>query len=166
MTARPILIWPDPRLSEICAPAVFTAKTADLVRDLFDSMYAAAGRGLAAPQIGLLQRIFVMDAGWKDGAPTPRICINPKIMVTSDDTAKHPEGCLSLPGVTADVVRPALITLLSYDLDGQPRQWALQGFEAICAQHELDHLDGILTFDRLSAVARVALKTRYNEMSG
>lgn len=75
MIVRPLLIWPDPQLSENCAPAEFNAKTADLMRNMFASMYTAAGRGFAAPQIGVLQRIFVMDDGWKDDATAPNICI-------------------------------------------------------------------------------------------
>ena len=109
---------------------------------------------------------FFLDAGWKDGATTPHICIKLEILVTADDTVMHLDKCLSLLRLIADVERPALLMLLGYDLNGQPRQWALRGFEAICAQHELDHLDCIITFDRLSATTGSTLETRYNEMSG
>ena len=170
MSVLPILKWPDPRLSQRCAPVRFlggtmvekTLETMALITDLFDTMYVASGRGLAASQVGVLQRIFVMDCGWKDGGPTPKICINPEILEASEVTSTRPEGCLSLPGVTADVIRPALIRLRSVDFQGCTQDWELTGFEATCAQHELDHLDGVIIFDRVDQITRVALEARYS----
>ena len=178
MSVLPILTWPDPRLSQRCAPVRSLGKpmvetppeppigtppeTTALITNLFDTMYAASGRGLAAPQVGVLQRIFVMDCGWKDDDPTPKICINPEILQASEVTSTRLEGCLSLPGVTADVIRPAQITLRSVDLQGRTQDWDLTGFEATCAQHELDHLDGVITFDRVDQATRAALEARYS----
>ncbi|MBC7740191.1 MAG: peptide deformylase, partial [Candidatus Saccharibacteria bacterium] len=93
MTVLPILHWPDPRLSVLATPAPVDDSTLTLARDMLDTMYAAEGRGLAAPQIGTLLRIFVMDGTWKSGVPTPEIFLNPEIIWRSDSTAPGPEGC-------------------------------------------------------------------------
>lgn len=131
-----------------------------LIRAMFDTMYAAPGRGLAAPQVGVLKRLFVMDCGWKDGEMTPLACINPEI-IHSEGMAPGSEGCLSIPGVLAEVMRPERIVLRYLDQDGAAQEVPLDGFEARCAQHELDHLDGIVTFDRLSPEAREVVEQAY-----
>jgi len=157
-----VLIWPDPHLSQVCAPVgPVTAAVRDLAQKMLDAMYAAEGRGLAGPQIGVMQRIFVMDAGWKEGHPTPRVFLDPVIVAASDATDTGIEGCLSIPGITAEVTRPAEITLSWTDLDGIAHLERLTGFDARCAQHEIDHLDGIVTFDRISAIERAALLAAY-----
>jgi peptide deformylase len=161
MTAPlPILRWPDARLSTVCAPVAAGEDMADLVRAMFVTMYDAPGRGLAAPQVGVLKRLFVMDCGWKDGDMTPMVCINPEI-IRADGMAPGAEGCLSIPGVLAEVMRPERITLRFCDLDGAVHEVDLDGFAARCAQHELDHLDGIVTFDRLSPEARQVVEQAY-----
>ncbi len=154
MTVLPILRWPDPRLSTPCAPAPLTDAVRHLAADMLETMYAAPGRGLAAPQVGHLIRLFVMDVTWKDGAPSPRICLNPEILWRSDTTATGAEGCLSIPGITTDIARATDIRLRWTDLDGLTQEENLSGFAAICAQHEYDHLDGLVTFDRLPFAAR------------
>jgi peptide deformylase len=162
MTAPlPILRWPDPRLATVCAPVTGDDDLTDLVRAMFETMYNAPGRGLAAPQVGVLKRLFVMDCGWKDGNMTPMVCINPEI-IWSEGMAVGSEGCLSIPGVLAEVMRPERITLRYHDLDGAEHEVTLDGFEARCAQHELDHLDGIVTFDRLSPEARQVVEQAYS----
>lgn len=162
MSVLPILRWPDPRLSEVCAPVGdVTADIEALVRDLFETMYDAPGRGLAAPQVGILSRVFVMDVGWKEGEMTPRACIDPEIVSVSDETATNDEACLSIPGVGASVTRPARITLRYTALDGSRQEVDLDGFDAVCAQHEFDHLDGRVIFDRLSPEERSELLVRY-----
>lgn len=161
MAVLPVLRWPDPRLATPCAPAVPDAATRALVADMFDTMYAAQGRGLAAPQVGVLTCVFVMDATWKQGSRAPRVFLNPEILHRSSRSVTGPEGCLSIPGVSADVIRAAEITLRWTDLDGGSLQETLTGFDAICAQHEIDHLDGIVTFDRLSPDLRAALQAAY-----
>ncbi len=164
MSLLPILRWPDPRLSQRCAEVGSVADVAELVSDLFETMYDAPGRGLAAPQVGAMVRVFVMDAGWKDGEMTPRACINPEITWASDERVTGPEGCLSVPGVTAEVVRHARIRLAYTDLTGEVQEVELSGAEAIVAQHEYDHLDGLVHFDRLEAEARSALVADYEAL--
>lgn len=164
MTVLTILRWPDPRLSRVCDPVEDVAAVRSLVADMFETMYDAPGRGLAAPQIGVLQRLFVMDVGWKTGARTPVVCINPRITATSGEVAVGGEGCLSIPGVVAEVARPESVTLEFLDLDSALQSQALSGPAARCAQHELDHLDGLVTFDRLEPQARDALMAEYGAL--
>ncbi|MFE3836834.1 peptide deformylase [Pseudogemmobacter sonorensis] len=150
----PILRWPDPRLSTPCAEAVLSEDLRRLAADLLETMYDAPGRGLAAPQTGHLLRLFVMDTGWKEGAPAPVVMVNPQILWASDRRVPGPEGCLSLPGPTTMIERAAEVRVRWLDLEGVVQERVLTGMEAICAQHEYDHLDGILTLDRLSPDAR------------
>ncbi|SMX40532.1 peptide deformylase [Maliponia aquimaris] len=166
MSTLPILKWPDPRLAQPCAPVQDPGTLDQLVTDMFETMYAAPGRGLAAPQVGVMTRLFVMDAGWKTGEMTPLVCINPAIRSASEDLATGEEGCLSVPGVTAQVARARQITLGFTDLSGQPQELALSGAAAIIAQHELDHLDGVMHFDRLEEAARAALLAEYDRARG
>ena len=156
-------IRPDARLSQACAPV--EGDRATLIRDMFDTMYDAPGRGLAAPQVGVLERLFVMDAGWKTGEKTPRVCINPRIVEPSDSVATGEEGCLSVPGVTAHVARPVQVVLEYTDETGAACRVTLTGAEAVIAQHETDHLDGIMHFDRLDADARAALLAEYEALT-
>ncbi len=154
MAVLPVLQWPDPRLRMPCGPAAADDATRGLARDMLDTMYAASGRGLAAPQVGVLTRVFVMDATWKTAAHTPEIFLNPEIIWRSGTVATGPEGCLSIAHVLAEVSRATEIILRWLTLDGAIAAAKLTGFRAICAQHEMDHLDGILTLDRLSPEAR------------
>jgi peptide deformylase len=150
----PILRWPDPVLSTPCAPAVLSEDLRALAADMLETMYAAPGRGLAAPQVGRLLRMFVMDAGWKEGRPAPVVLVNPVVLWASDRQVLGPEGCLSIPGPTTQVARAEAVRMRWTALDGAVQEETLIGFAAICAQHEFDHLDGILTLDRLSPEAR------------
>ena len=154
MTVLPIVKWPDPTLTTQCLPASVDDFTLTLARDMLDTMYAAQGRGLAAPQIGRLTRLFVMDATWKTDTAAPEIFINPEIIWRSPETEVGPEGCLSIPGTVALVARATSIILRWTTPDGAIAAQKLTGFRAICAQHEIDHLDGILTLDHLSPEAR------------
>ena len=150
----PILRWPDPRLSQPCAPAMLDASLRALAADMLETMYAAPGRGLAAPQVGRLVRMFVMDVTWKDGTPSPQVFVNPEIVALSGAQVTGPEGCLSIPGPVTQVARAETVQLRWTDLEGDVHEATLTGFAAICAQHEYDHLDGILTLDRLGPEAR------------
>ncbi|WP_299722888.1 peptide deformylase [uncultured Tateyamaria sp.] len=162
MTLHPILTWPDARLGVISTPLeTITDDVRVLAADMLETMYAAPGRGLSAPQIGQLLRMFVMDATWKDGTPSPTICINPEIISRSDDVSTGIEGCLSIPGVEAEVRRPASVRMVWTDLAGHVHEEDMTGFSARCAQHELDHLDGIMTLDRVDDDQRAALLARY-----
>lgn len=167
MSVLPIVMWPDPRLSRVCAEVgEIDAAVVQLVEDMFETMYDARGRGLAAPQVGVMQRIFVMDAGWKEGAGTPLACINPVIRILAGEGSSNEEACLSIPGVAAVVERPAQIELEFTDVAGLRTARILQGFEAICAQHEMDHLEGRVIFDHLDAEARAALEAQYRAQDG
>ncbi|EPX87031.1 peptide deformylase [Salipiger mucosus] len=161
MAQREIRLWPDACLKEPCAPVVDVAEVEALVGDLFETMYAAPGRGLAAPQVGVLARVFVMDAGWKDGDMAPLALINPRILSVSDARMTGDEGCLSIPGVTAQVTRAAEVTMAFTDLTGAACERRFEGAEAVVAQHEYDHLDGLVHFDRLSPEVAQDLLARY-----
>jgi peptide deformylase len=121
---------------------------------MLETMYAARGRGLAAPQVGRQERVFVMDVTWKEGSRAPQVLVNPKILALAGARVAGPEACLSIPGPVTLVERAETVHLSWTDLDGGRNEAVLSGFAAICAQHECDHLDGILTLDRLSPDAR------------
>ncbi len=161
MSVLPILTWPDPRLSRRCAPAVPGEAAANLARDMLETMYDAPGRGLAAPQVGHLVRLFVMDAGWKEGPRDPTVFLNPEITWRSDARVTGTEGCLSIPGITAEVERAEEIGVRWQDLGGVVHERRFDGFAAICIQHETDHLDGLVTFDRVGVDRRIALEAAY-----
>ena len=149
MALRPIVQVPDPVLRGVAAPVErFDEGLRDLARDMLETMYAAPGRGLAAPQVGLGLRLFVMDVGWKEGAPDPQVFVNPEVLGVSDETATREEGCLSIPGRVSRVTRPAEVALRWLDLDGAVQEDTFGGFAATCVQHEIDHLDGVLCIDR------------------
>lgn len=164
MSVLPILQWPDPRLNTRCDP-VGAGDISALIADMFETMYAAPGRGLAGPQVGAMLRVFVMDVGWKDGEKTPMACIDPEIIWRSEETATGPEGCLSMPGVLAQVTRPAEIRLAYTDQAGVLREDHLTGFAAICAQHEFDHLNGTMHFAHLPETERDRLLADYGALS-
>ena len=159
---RPIVLWPDPVLSRMCDPVgEITDDIRILAADMLDTMYDAPGRGLAAPQVGIPLRLFVMDGTRKDSDRSPKVLINPEIVTISKQTTTGPEGCLSIPGVTAPVERATSVTLRYTDLKATTRTETMTGFEAICAQHEYDHLNGIVTFDRLDPELRVLIEAEY-----
>src|SRR3546814_10158330 len=117
-------------------------------------MYAAPGVGLAAPQIGVTRRIIVVDVAGKDEKPQPIALVNPEVVWRSDETLVYEEGCLSLPELYADVERPAAVKVRYLDRDGASREVEGEGLLAVCLQHEIDHLDGVLFIDRISALKR------------
>jgi len=135
-----------------------------LVRDMFDTMYAANGQGLAAPQVGVSRRIIVLDVPQSD-APAYAL-INPRVVEQSNETARAEEGCLSIPGVSDMVERPAKVVVEALDADGAPVRIEADGELARCLQHEIDHLDGILYIDRLSPLKRKMLLARYRKQAG
>ncbi len=156
MSILPILVYGDPRLRQVAEPvAEVTQAVRDLAADMCETMYDAPGRGLAAPQVGQLVRMFVMDCHWKDSAEhAPGVMINPEIIEQSSETRDYDEGCLSIPGLLVPLTRPAEVAMRWTDLDGAPQSRRFDGFEAVCVQHEYDHLDGVLTLDRLSVEDR------------
>ncbi|MEO7221892.1 MAG: peptide deformylase [Devosia sp.] len=155
MAKREILVLPDARLRAIAEPiAKVDAEIRKLAKDMLDTMYDAPGIGLAAPQIGEMKRIVVMDLA-KDGEkPDPIVMINPEILKYSEETITTEEGCLSIPEIYYDVERPAEITVKYTDLDGKDVEREAKERLAICIQHELDHLDGVLYIDYLSRLKR------------
>ncbi|WP_147126330.1 peptide deformylase [Shimia ponticola] len=152
MALREIVLHPDPRLAERCAPVTeFGPDLATLVEDMFETMYDAPGRGLAAPQVGVLSRVFVMDATWKDGPGEPIALINPRITWASQDMAVLEEGCLSIPDTPRHVARPDKVRVVWQDLSGDWHEAGFDGFAAAVVQHESDHLDGRLILDHPEA---------------
>ena len=155
MSILPIVLFPDPMLRRPCTPVTaIDATLRQLAADMLETMYAAPGRGLAGPQVAMPLRLFVMDVTWKEGTPSPRVCINPVILEASEAMAENTEGCLSIPGIPAQVSRPDWIVLRYTDLEGQERTERLTGFEAVAAQHELDHLNGRLCIDLMDEDSR------------
>jgi peptide deformylase len=147
----PILLYGDPRLRTVAEEVEVTAAVRTLAADMIETMYAAPGRGLAAPQVGESLRLFVMDCQWKDGVDRdPVVVVNPRILAQSTRVAPYTEGCLSIPGVPVEIERPAEVTLRWSDLDGTLHERVFAGFAAVCVQHEYDHLDGKLITDRMS----------------
>lgn len=134
-----------------------------LIGDMFDTLYASYGRGLAAVQIGEMRRVFIMDATWKDGAKTPMVFVNPEVMETSAEEMCNDEACLSIPGPSTAITRPREVKLRWQDETGQDREQWFTGFEAVCVQHEFDHLNGIVTLDHLSGDARAQALQSYQE---
>ncbi|KUP94122.1 peptide deformylase [Tritonibacter horizontis] len=162
MSLRPIVTWPDARLSTVCTAVDPAEDLSDLIADMLETMYDAPGRGLAAPQVGVLKRLFVMDVAWKDGPAAPVVMINPDILWHSDDLVAAQEGCLSIPGVSTEVYRPTEVRLRWQDAGGAWHEDQFDGFAARCIQHEYDHLEGRVTFDHLAPEARQAAEDRYH----
>ena len=163
MSVRTVLTYPDAALSTVCPPVeAVSADIEALADDMLETMYDAPGRGLAAPQIGVALRLFVMDVTWKEGTYAPIIFINPRIVGSSDTIVTQPEGCLSIPGVSVEVKRPDAVHVQWTDLNGQPREQTFEGFAAACVQHEIDHLDGVLTLDRVDAETRARVIQDYS----
>ncbi|GLQ35059.1 peptide deformylase [Amylibacter marinus] len=155
MSILPIILHPDPRLKKTCDPVETVSKELRQLADsMLETMYDAPGVGLAAPQIGTLNRLFVMDCGDKEVRDEPTVLINPEITWVSEELNTHNEGCLSLPDLFEDIERPKEVRIKFLDIDGTPREEQYDGLWATCAQHELDHLNGVLFIDHLSRIKR------------
>ena len=153
---RPILIHPDPRLKK-AAPEVadLTDDLRGLADDMLETMYAAPGIGLAAPQVGVDARLIVLDCVKEEGAaPRPIAMFNPEVIAASDERSVYEEGCLSIPDIYADVERPSEVTVRWIDPTGAERQEDFAGLWATCVQHEIDHIDGTLFIDYLKPLKR------------
>ena len=165
MAKRSILIHPDPRLKKVAAPVgAVTPEVQQLARDMLDTMYDAPGIGLAAPQIGVSQRVIVMDCSTKDEAPQPEVLIDPEICWRSEETNVHEEGCLSIPEQFAEIERPAEVELRWTALDGTAQQGHFEGLRATYVQHEIDHLDGKLVIDHLGALRRQMITRKMTKL--
>lgn len=159
---RPVLQYPDPRLFKISEPvAEIDDSVRELAQDMLDTLTTVGGVGIAAPQIGVLRRVVIVDVSLmephEEGKEIPqdfRVVVNPVITVL--DPAKHVEneGCLSVPGFRAKVVRPKRVAMDGTDLDGNPVRFEGEGYFGACLQHETDHLDGKTFVDRISYLKR------------
>jgi peptide deformylase len=158
---RTILTYPDPELKKKSPPVtVINEKTHYLVKDMADTMYDAPGIGLAATQIGVHQRVIVIDVAGKDDPPALIVAINPVIVHAEGETFEE-EGCLSVPKYAANVSRHANIVVKGLNLDGDEMTWKADGLLAIAFQHEIDHLDGILFIDHISQLKKDIFRRKY-----
>jgi peptide deformylase len=152
-----ILQFPDARLREKSVPIAqdeVDAELRELVRNLAETMYEEPGIGLAAPQVGVSKRLIVMDLDWTEGERNLRVLVNPEIVHSEGKDLSKDEACLSVPDFSADVERAARVIVKARSLDWEPLEFDCTGLEAICFQHEIDHLDGILYIDRISRLKR------------
>lgn len=166
MSVRNILIHPDPRLKKPCEPVTeITDELRSIAADMLETMYDAPGVGLAAPQVGIMQRLFVMDC-IKDPEATPRpmVLLNPEIVWASEEQRAYEEGCLSIPDQYAEVERPAEVKVRWLGLDGAQHEEQFSGLWATCAQHEMDHLDGKLFIDYLSPLKRQLITRKMEKL--
>lgn len=166
MALKDILIHPDPRLKTVADPvAEIDSGVKKLADDMLETMYAAPGIGLAAPQVGVLQRLLVMDCVKEEGAPPrPMVLINPTITWASQEQATYEEGCLSIPDQYADVERPAEVEVAWIDLDGTAQSERFDGLWATCVQHEIDHLNGKLFIDYLKPLKRQMITRKMQKL--
>ena len=155
MSTRPLVILPAPQLRLTSAPI---ARVDDGVRklagDMLETMYAAPGIGLAAVQVGEMNRLITIDVSRDEDAKEPRVFINPEILWKSDELSVYEEGCLSIPDYYEEVERPAKIRVRYTNLAGEPEELEADGLLATCLQHEIDHLDGVLFIDHISKLKR------------
>lgn len=159
MTILTVLRFPDPRLrTKAQAVAEINSTTTTIIDDMLATMYEEKGVGLAATQVGIHQRIFVMDTS-EDGNQ-PLVFINPEIIAKSEETSINEEGCLSVPTTYAKVDRHDACTVKALDRDGKEFTFNATGLQSICAQHEIDHLNGVLFVDYLSALKRQRIQTK------
>jgi peptide deformylase len=180
MSLRPILILPDPRLRKVAAPVnEITDAHKKLIADMFETMYDAPGIGLAATQIGVMERIVVVDCAKRaaeeaaegeaeeeaaaDEEPDPIALINPEIIWTSDEMRFHEEGCLSIPEYYEEVERPDRIRIRYTTPEGETVEREAGGVLATCMQHEVDHLDGKLFIDYLSRLKRDRVTKKFEK---
>jgi len=155
MAIRPILTVPDPVLKQVSKRVdAVTGETRALMDDMLETMYAAPGIGLAAIQVGVPQRVIVMDLSKDEEPKAPRFFVNPEILETVEETQTYEEGCLSVPDFFDEVERPLKVKLRYLNYEGkQVEEWA-EGMYAVCIQHEMDHLQGTLFIDHLSRLKR------------
>tara|TARA_B100000035_G_scaffold233910_1_gene202185 strand:+ start:330 stop:854 length:525 start_codon:yes stop_codon:yes gene_type:complete len=155
MSIKDIITVPNEILKKISEPIEkIGTNEKKLVKDLFDTMYASKGIGLAAVQVGILKRILVIDVSNKDEQKKPISLINPTIRRLSDDTSVYEEGCLSIPETFIEIERPKLCEIEYIDLDGNKKELKCDGLMSTCVQHEINHLDGKLIIDHLSKLKK------------
>ncbi len=159
MAILEILEFPDPRLRKRAEPVeTVDATTMRLVDDMFETMYAAPGIGLAATQVDVHRRIIVIDLSEEKNQPL--VLINPEVEVLDPQAETYDEGCLSVPGFYETVIRPRAIRVTAQDRNGEQQEFEAEGLLAVCVQHEIDHLDGKLFVDYLSTVKRQRIRNK------
>jgi peptide deformylase len=162
MTIRPILVIPDDKLRQKTEPVgKIDSELQTLIEDMFETMYAAPGIGLAAPQVGVMKRVCVVDVSKRDDEQVPMALINPEVVWRSEDLSLYEEGCLSIPDYYEEVERPAKVRVKYTDREGKPQEIEAEGVLATCIQHEIDHLDGVLFIDHISKLKRDMVWKRY-----
>jgi peptide deformylase len=166
MAILPIITLPDPLLRKPSAPVEHVDETLrKLAADMLETMYDAPGVGLAAVQVGVALRLFVLDTA-KDGeTPRPLVLINPEIVTLGSELRQREEGCLSLPDVRVDIERPASLTVRYLDLEGKTHELVAKGLLATAIQHEIDHLNGKLIIDFLSRLKRDIIVRRFKKQA-
>ena len=164
MATRDIVILPDPRLRQISdAVTAFDGRLRALVEDMFETMYAAPGIGLAAIQIGVPLRVVTMDLARKDDPPAPQVFINPQVVWSSEEKGIYEEGCLSIPDYYEEVERPAAVKVKYLDIEGKDHEIEADGLLATCLQHEIDHINGVLFIDYLSKLKRDMVMKKFKK---
>ena len=166
MSNLPILIHPDPRLKKVTAPvSEFDTGLQRLADDMLETMYHAPGIGLAAPQIGVMHQLLVMDCVKEgEGPARPMVMVNPTIIAASEEESTYEEGCLSIPEQYADVTRPAEVTVRWQDVTGAQQEERFDGLWATCVQHEIDHLNGKLFIDYLKPLKRQMITRKMQKL--
>ncbi len=161
---REIIIWPDPILKQVASPVgAVDGPTRHLLDDMAETMYAADGVWLAAPQIGVLKRVIVIDTSPRQEGQSLLHLVDPRI-VRTEGTTVYSEGCLSIPGEAEDVERAAKVWVQALGRDGQPFELECEGLLAIAVQHECDHLEGTLFVDHLSSLKRELIRRRMKKL--
>ena len=164
MAILPIITIPDPLLRKKAAPIErVDAALLKLAENMLATMYDAPGIGLAAPQVGILRRLIVMDPSRDEEAKQPLIMVNPVILARGSEMRTHEEGCLSIPDVTAEIERPAMTRVGFIDTEGKSREQTLEGIWSTLVQHEIDHLNGVLFIDYLSRLKRDMIVKKFTK---
>ncbi len=166
MTVRPIILHPDPRLKRLAEPVrLITPELVALAADMLQTMYAAPGIGLAAPQVGVGMRLIVMDCEkGHETVPRPLVLFNPVVTWASEERTVYEEGCLSIPDQYGDVERPAEVRVRWLGPDGRDAEEVFSGLWSTCVQHEIDHLDGRLFIDYLKPLRRQMITRRMEKL--
>lgn len=165
MAILEILEYPSPELKKVSQPVdEIDKEIKNLISDMFETMYNAPGIGLAAPQVGILKRVIIVDIEYKQGEGNPIALINPEIIKSSGETTFE-EGCLSVPDFTADVERYEEITVAGLNENGEEVELQCDGLLAIALQHEIDHLNGILFVDRIGNVKKDIFRRKFRKLS-
>lgn len=165
MALLPILMYPDPRLRTIAKPIkAIDDVVKTLIDDMFETMYDAKGIGLAATQVDKHVQLIVMDLSKEGETPDPQVFINPTVTPLTDEKLPYQEGCLSIPEVYDDILRPSRVKINALDKDGQAFEVEADGLLAVCIQHEMDHLNGVLFVDYLSSLKQTRARDKVKKV--